>query len=103
MGFFGRILCALEKEGKVTDFPYSLFQMLSVCGMLGKTLQGLWKGMNDSSHSCWKGKIPRVTNSSTKCQMRKKCCRLAEDHGKQRRLPGGGVLEVSFEVKLCRE
>lgn len=46
MGFFGRILCAMEKEGKeVTDFPYSLFQVPSVCGMLGKTLQGLWKGM----------------------------------------------------------
>lgn len=58
---------------------------------------------HDSSYSGWRGRILRETNSSTECQMRKKCCRLAEDHGNQRRLPGGGMLEVSFEVKLCRE
>lgn len=34
--FFGRILCAVEREGKVTDFPHVGFQVPSVCGMLGK-------------------------------------------------------------------
>lgn len=36
MGFFGRILCAVEREGKVTDFPHIGFQVPSVYGMLGK-------------------------------------------------------------------
>lgn len=36
LGFFGRILCAVEREGKVTDFPHVGFQVPSVCGMLGK-------------------------------------------------------------------
>lgn len=45
LGFFGRILCVMKKEGKkVTDFPHSQFHVPPVCGMWDKTPQGLCRG-----------------------------------------------------------
>lgn len=70
MGFFGRILCAMEKEGKeVTDFPHSRVQVPSVCGMLGKTPQRLWKDTTPAILVREAGHLERQI-ASTKCQMR---------------------------------
>lgn len=70
LGFFGRIRCAMEKEGKeVTGFPHSRVQVPSVCGILGKTPQGLWKGttpailVREAGH-------PERQIASTECQVR---------------------------------
>ena len=75
VGFLWQILCVMEREGKVTDFPHSQFQVPSVCGMLGKQNKTKQKSpgalkRHDSSHSGWRGRTPRETDSSTKCQMR---------------------------------
>ena len=61
MGFFGRILCAVEREGKVTDFPHIGFQVPSVWGMLGKLKKKKDRALkrHDSSHSGWRGRIHR--------------------------------------------
>lgn len=48
LGFFGRILCAVEREGKVTDFPHIGLQVSSVCGMLGKRKKKKTQGFEEA-------------------------------------------------------
>ena len=69
MGFFGRILCVMKKEGKeVTDFPHTRFQVASGWECWAKPHRGfgearLWT-------FCLERQDTRETNSSTKCQVR---------------------------------